>query len=107
MNVYAIIFWIFFILIVAGHVLFIGIKNKNINLFECILLLSINFVFYKLIDGLAIYYGPDLIGYYGAQAIVGATAGWFVIKGLKIILNTQNNFLFSIVFLASWYNYVF
>ena len=108
MNEYAIIFWLAFIIIFLSHFCFLRLEKEKLNIFQFIMLLGLNYTFYMLTDFCAVNYGPQLIGTYGSQTMIGTAAGWFIARNLKNTFRLSKfSFLIALSLLTVWYNYIF
>ena len=108
MNEYAIIFWLAFIAVFLTQFLLLKTLTSKLNFFYYISSVIGSFLIYKLIDYLAVSQGPELIGAYASQSVIGMAAGWFVSRNLKNTFRLNKfGFLTGISLLAGWYNYIF
>jgi|18_taG_2_1085343.scaffolds.fasta_scaffold08538_2 hypothetical protein len=107
MNIFAIIFWISFFTIFLGHSLFLKLEDKKLDFLQFLALFVLNYIIYTLIDYSSVHYGPDLIGVHSSQTLIGASAGWFVIRTVKNSFRSTHPFLWSITAIITWYYYIF
>ncbi len=108
MNEYAIIFWLSFLAIFLGHFLFLKIAVKKLNIAYYTISLVGSLLVYKAIDYAAVVYGPEIVGTYVSQSIIGMAAGWFISRNLKNVFRLTNyKFLTSVLLILGWHNYLF
>ena len=108
MNEYAIIFWLSFLVIFFSHFLLSKLNSKKINIFGYFALLLISYAIYTTVDYLAVNYGPEMIGAYASQSLIGMASGWFVSQNLRNVFRlTDHKLITSIMLVVGWYNYVF
>ena len=108
MNEYAVIYWISFFVLFLAHFLLISLNAKKINILSYGIIFVGSCIFYSLVDYIAVVYGPNIIGTYASQSVIGVSSGWVISENLKNVFRLSNYKLLTSIFLIfGWHNYVF